>query len=71
MRHRIIQFKGRRFSVKLDDVVWRSLEELAAEAGLRLNRLVAQVARDAAGAGVTAALRRFCLEQALARAKRL
>ena len=71
MRHRIIQFEGKRFSVKLDDGVWRSLEDLAADAGLRLNQLVAQVARDADGAGVTAALRRFCLEQALARATRL
>lgn len=68
MRHRIIQHSGRRYSVKLADVVWDSLESLAEEAGLRLNQLVARVAEQAGeGANITAALRQHCLEAALAR----
>lgn len=72
MRHRIIQHAGRRFSVKLDDVVWQSLESLAAEGGLRLNQLVAQVADEAGeGANLTGSLRQRCLEEALKRIKEL
>ena len=72
MRHRIIQHAGRRFSVKLDDTVWQSLEALAADAGLRLNQLVARVV-DQAGEGVsiTGSLRKYCLEAALQRIKEL
>jgi predicted DNA-binding ribbon-helix-helix protein len=72
MRHRIIQHAGRRFSVKLDDRVWHSLESLAAESGLRLNQLVAQVADQAGdGANLTGSLRQYCLEEALKRIKEL
>jgi len=72
MRHRIIQHSGRRFSVKLDDTVWHSLESLAAESGLRLNQLVAQVADQAGdGANLTGSLRQYCLEEALKRIKDL
>lgn len=72
MRHRIVQHAGRRFSLKLDDTVWRSLEALAADSGLRLNQLVARVV-DGAGDGVsiTGALRKYCLETALERIKEL
>lgn len=72
MRHRIIQHSGRRFSVKLDDTVWHSLESLAADSGLRLNQLVAQVADQAGdGANLTGSLRQYCLEEALKRIKEL
>lgn len=72
MRHRIIQHSGRRYSVKLADVVWDNLEALAGEAGLRLNQLVARVAERAGqGANITAALRQHCLEAALLRIKEL
>lgn len=72
MRHRIIQHAGRRFSVKLDDTVWHSLESLAVGSGLRLNQLVAQVADQAGdGANLTGSLRQYCLEEALKRIKEL
>jgi predicted DNA-binding ribbon-helix-helix protein len=72
MRHRIIQHAGRRFSVKLDDTVWQSLEALAADAGLRLNQLVARVVNDAGdGESITGSLRKYCLEAALQRIKEL
>ena len=72
MRHRIIQHAGRRFSLKLDDTVWSNLESLADQAGLRLNQLIARVADQAGeGANVTAALRQYCLSQALGRIRDL
>jgi predicted DNA-binding ribbon-helix-helix protein len=64
MRHRILQYEGRRYSLKLDAIVWDILEELAQSAGLRLNELVARVAQDVGDeAGITAALRLFCLRE--------
>lgn len=72
MRHRIIQHAGRRFSVKLDDLVWENLEQLAAGAGMRLNQLVSRVVSSAGeGANITGALRQYCLDAALKRVKEL
>ena len=62
MAHRILQHAGRRYSLKLDEIVWETLEELAEEGGLRLNELVARVAQEAGDdAGLTNALRNHCL----------
>src|SRR6185312_9125037 len=62
MAHRILQHAGRRYSLKLDEIVWETLEELAEEGGLRLNELVARVAQEAGDdAGLTSALRNYCL----------
>jgi len=62
MAHRILQHAGRRYSLKLDEIVWETLEELAADSDLRLNELVARVAQEAGdGAGLTNALRNYCL----------
>lgn len=62
MAHRILQHAGRRYSLKLDEIVWETLEELAEEGGLRLNELVARVAQEAGDdAGLTNALRNYCL----------
>ena len=64
MAHRILQHAGRRYSLKLDDVVWETLEELAEDGGLRLNELVARVAQEAGDdAGLTNALRNYCLRE--------
>ena len=72
MRHRIVQYRGKRFSLKLDDVVWQCLEEFAAASGLRLNQFVAQVAEGATDElSITGAIRVFCLQQALERIRRL
>jgi predicted DNA-binding ribbon-helix-helix protein len=72
MRHRIIQHAGRRYSVKLDDLVWSNLESLAADANLRLNQLVSRIADSAGdGANLTGALRQYCLDEALKRIKEL
>jgi predicted DNA-binding ribbon-helix-helix protein len=72
MRHRIIQYQGKRYSLKLDEIVWQCLEAAAARAGIRLNQLVATVAREASDeSSVTGALRLFCLRQSLERAEQL
>jgi predicted DNA-binding ribbon-helix-helix protein len=64
MRHRILQHAGRRYSLKLDDIVWETLEEQAKERGIRLNELVARIARESGdGAALTAALRLHCLRE--------
>src|SRR3546814_11100086 len=72
MRHRIIQHSGRRFSVKLDDLVWNNLEALAAKADLRLNQLVQRVVERAGeGANTTGELRPYCLDEELKQIKNL
>jgi predicted DNA-binding ribbon-helix-helix protein len=64
MAHRILQHAGRRYSLKLDDVVWETLEELAEDGGVRLNELVARVAQETGDDdGLTNALRNYCLRE--------
>jgi predicted DNA-binding ribbon-helix-helix protein len=64
MAHRILQHAGRRYSLKLDEIVWETLEELADDGGLRLNELVARVAQETGDeAGLTNALRNYCLRE--------
>ena len=64
MAHRILQHAGRRYSLKLDEIVWETLEELAEDSDLRLNELVARVAQDTGDdAGLTNALRNYCLRE--------
>ena len=64
MAHRILQHAGRRYSLKLDEIVWETLEALAEEGHLRLNELVARVAQEAGDdAGLTNALRNYCLRE--------
>jgi predicted DNA-binding ribbon-helix-helix protein len=64
MAHRILQHAGRRYSLKLDEIVWETLEELAEDSDLRLNELVARVAQETGDdAGLTNALRNYCLRE--------
>ena len=64
MSHRILQHAGRRYSLKLDQIVWETLEELAEDGGLRLNELIARVAQETGDdAGLTSALRNYCLRE--------
>jgi predicted DNA-binding ribbon-helix-helix protein len=68
MRHRIVQHRGRRFSIKLDPVVWDRLEGLAQDRGLRLNQLVGEIAVGVPPtANLTNALRNFCMTATLDR----
>lgn len=68
IRHRIVQFSNRRYSIKLESDFWGFLEETARRQGKRLNQLVAQLASDhPSGLGFAAALRLFCLNEARGR----
>ena len=71
MRHRIIQRAGRRYSLKLDDLSWRTLEALARAEGLRLNQLIARVAAEHGAGNLTAALRQLCLHRVVQRVTEL
>lgn len=68
VRHRIVQHRGRRYSIKLEEPVWRTLDSIAEGLGVRLNQLIGQVAGGLSeNTSLTAALRAFCLEQSLER----
>ena len=38
--HRVVQYRGRRYSLKLDQASWAALEQAAARRRMRLNQLV-------------------------------
>ena len=42
--HRVVQYKGRRYSLKLDYSSWAALEQAAARRNIRLNQLVDELA---------------------------
>lgn len=68
VRHRIVQFGGRRYSIKLEQGFWAFLEETARKQGVRLNQLVGRLAADhPQEIGFSAALRLYCLTEARAR----
>lgn len=68
IKHRIVQFANRRYSIKLEQDFWVFLEETARRQGQRLNQLVAALASDHPSTlGFAAALRLFCLNEARAR----
>ncbi len=41
---RIVQYKNRRYSIRLEPVFWQTLESLAEKQGLRLGRFIAELA---------------------------
>ena len=68
---RIVQHEKRRFSIRLELVFWRALERAAAERGVRLGRLVAQLADGYDGSNFSSYLRTICMaaaENGMARA---
>lgn len=72
LRHRILQSRGRRYSLKLEPEFWTWLEGLAASRGVRLNVLVAELAENLpAGASLASGLRQYCLMEAGQRIMRL
>jgi predicted DNA-binding ribbon-helix-helix protein len=62
---RILQVKGRRYSIRLEPTFWRVLEELADSEKIRLNVLVRRIAELSAGpaANLTSRLRVYCAEE--------
>lgn len=60
---RSIVIAGHRTSVSLEDAFWGRLKDIAAEQGLSLARLVAQIDATRGEANLSSALRVFALEQ--------
>ncbi len=67
---RIVQYRNKRYSVRLEPIYWQTLEILADRNRLRLGRFVAELAERYEGPNFSSYLRVFCMlegEQALAR----
>ena len=68
---RIVQYRNKRYSVRLEPIYWQTLEILAERQRVRLGRFVAELAMRYEGPNFSSYLRVFCMlegEQALARA---
>ena len=63
-RPRIVQYNKRRYSVRLESVFWRTLQSAAQARGLRLGRLVAELAQAHDGRNFSSYLRAFCMTEA-------
>ena len=69
---RIVQYRNRRYSIRLDPVFWRALDRLAERRGLRVGRFVADLAAEYHGDNFSSHLRALCMveaERALAQAQ--
>jgi len=69
-RPRIVQYRNKRYSVRLEPIYWQTLEVLAERQRVRLGRFVAELAEGYDGQNFSSFLRVFCMlegEQALAR----
>ena len=72
LRQRIVQYRGRRFSIKLEPEFWSWLEGLAATRGLRLNTMIAEIAAKLPeDVNLASGLRQYCLLEASQRIVRL
>ena len=63
---RILQVKGRRYSIRLESIFWRVLEELSAADGIRLNAMVRRIAEGEAvdpPGNLTSRLRVHCARE--------
>jgi predicted DNA-binding ribbon-helix-helix protein len=68
---RIVQYRNRRYSIRLEPVFWQALEGLAERQGLRLGRFIAELSERYDGNNFASHLRVICMvetERALARA---
>lgn len=67
---RIVQYRNKRYSVRLEPIYWQTLEVLADRDRKRLGRFVAELAENYEGHNFSSYLRVFCMlegERALAR----
>ncbi len=58
---RIVQFNNRRYSIRLEPVFWRALEDLATRSRQRLGRFVAELEETYQGKNFSSFLRVFCM----------
>jgi predicted DNA-binding ribbon-helix-helix protein len=71
---RIVQYKNRRYSIRLEPVFWQALESLAEREDMRLGRFIAELAERYTGNNFASHLRVISMvesERALARASLL
>lgn len=69
---RVVQYRNRRYSIRLEPIFWQTLDRAARRMGLRLGRFIAELADRDNGPNFSSYLRVRCMieaEQALARAK--
>ncbi len=61
---RIVQYRNRRYSVRLEPIYWRALENLAKQQNQRLGRFVAELAEGHNGGNFSSYLRVYCMLEA-------
>jgi predicted DNA-binding ribbon-helix-helix protein len=61
---RVVQHRGRRYSIRLETVFWKFLDDLAARRGVRLGRYVAGLAASYGGNNLSSYLRVVCMLEA-------
>ena len=61
---RIVQYRNRRYSIRLEPVFWRALERLAERNQMRLGRFVADLAERHRGGNFSSHLRVICMLEA-------
>ena len=70
-RPRIVQYRKRRYSVRLEPIFWQTLDSLARRRGMRVGKFVGALAEDFGGKNFASYLRVLCMvegERALAQA---
>lgn len=63
-RPRILQFNKRRYSIRLEPIFWRTLEDLAQRRNMRLGQFVAELERNYRGRNFSSFLRVYCMLEA-------
>ena len=61
---RIVQYRNRRYSVRLEPIYWRNLERIAERRQNRLGQLIATLAEDHRGGNFSSFLRVYCMLEA-------
>ncbi|MDX1425937.1 MAG: ribbon-helix-helix domain-containing protein [Kiloniellales bacterium] len=61
---RVVQHRGRRYSIRLETIFWRFLDHLAARHDMRLGRYIAGLAASYAGNNLSSYLRVVCMLEA-------
>jgi predicted DNA-binding ribbon-helix-helix protein len=61
---RIVQYRNRRYSVRLEPIYWRNLERIAERRQYRLGRLIATLAEEHKGGNFSSFLRVYCMLEA-------
>lgn len=58
---RVVQFDGKRYSIRMEAVFWRVLERLAAYRQIRVGKLIGELAETAGAENLTSLLRVYCM----------